>query len=333
MIAVVLSKSWLDYHSSSPYYNWTNLTDERFRVFLTTDDGMLLARRSEDKDFIYRYADAVIFDPACSDMFQDFCGPRLLLMNDLHAFTPDVARHNANLCARADYILSAYLFSEKFSARYFYPSDEWRRKGIFFPHSAPPRRFLPPMPSVRNGRFLMSGSVGYPYACRDEVLAAGSHLVEHRTRSENHVHESYFRLLSEYTGAFATPSLLNYTVAKYFEIPFAGTLMLAKRPASRIEEFLLGFAADENYVPILGEGKTGDGLKNLIDHISSNEQDYMQIARRGHELVVSQHTINSRAGYLLRILMRILEGRFTINDQFDLFMAQRDADAKFECST
>lgn len=59
----------------------------------------------------------------------------------------------------------------------------------------------------------------------------------------------------------------------------------------------------------------------------------MQIARRGHELVVSQHTINSRAGYLLRILMRILEGRFTINDQFDLFMAQRDADAKFECST
>jgi hypothetical protein len=92
----------------------------------------------------------------------------------------------------------------------------------------------------------------------------------------------YTQRLNDYFCCLALPGINNIPVAKYFEIPAAGSLMLAVRTK---ELDICGFEPDVHYVPV--------NKKNVFDQVErvlSNPQDYMQMKMEGMKFVRENHS-------------------------------------------
>lgn len=106
--------------------------------------------------------------------------------------------------------------------------------------------------------------------------------------------DAYAECLNKYFCSIATSSTANYVVAKYFEIPATGTLLLANR-ALDVEK--AGLIAGKHYVPIT--------QKNIISQIKDcldNPGKYEEIRRSGMEYVRENHSMNNRIDQFREIL-------------------------------
>ena len=93
----------------------------------------------------------------------------------------------------------------------------------------------------------------------------------------------YIALLHEHLCAITCGSIYRYVVAKYFEIPYAGTLLIAE---DLPDLGRLGFEAGRHFVAI----DQATDLRELVSDICRNPDNYRPIRQAGQELVRRQHT-------------------------------------------
>jgi hypothetical protein len=105
------------------------------------------------------------------------------------------------------------------------------------------------------------------------------------------VGRGYARRINQYRAAFTDSSIFNYILAKYFEIPATGALLVADDAVSGPLR-QVGLMADEHYVPV-SANNLEEKIAFVLDERNHDELD--QIRKRGQELIWSCHKTIDRA--------------------------------------
>lgn len=230
-------------------------------------------------------------------------GCRLALFaDDLHSWEePDSIRQDKlRAFSACDVILSSYAYA--FDR--FYPELRGLKTAIWTPHAASPD-FVLPFNTEPENAILLSGCVHSFYPLRTQMWnlykRGGSHAIvlhDHPGYGEGFDYENdlrigrgYARLIRRYRAGFTDGGRVGYTVAKHFEIPATGALLVADRKVSGPLQ-QLGFVENEHYVPV-----SADNLEETIRHLldARNHAETDEIRRRAQHLVLSAHRTADRA--------------------------------------
>ncbi|MBA7673089.1 hypothetical protein ES703_81277 [subsurface metagenome] len=235
--------------------------------------------------------------------------------SDLHSYENKIYEDNmSQMLDRCDIILCPY--DEAFRKKW----PQYLNKYVFFPHFfAPYERYVKfrfnerPIPKC-----LLSGSMNpsFIYPLRTFIREKGDlstiDVLQHPGYHRNwkrvlksmlvdnsiYVGKRYAGLMNRYFCSIATSSIFHYVVAKYFEIPATGTLLLA----NEVEDLeKLGFIPFKHYVPI-----TKDDVLSQIDDCLANQKKYREIRKTGMEFVRENHSINNRFKQFKKILKDVL---------------------------
>ena len=225
----------------------------------------------------------------------------LLYLSDVHG-NEDLGLHNISnlktefyfkmqgLCNRADLILCPYKTS------FLFKFPQFKSKFKFFPHFIDPQHAVVGKRLDRYNKCLISGALDskvYPIRA-----TAFQNFKQSGTSPFCHLsHPGYFKLLdtskctvgvnyinylSNFTCALATASCLDYTVAKYFEIPLSGSLLVATHSSDLTE---LGFVDGKNFILV-----NKDNVVSKVQGIIQNSELYKGVALKGQELVLENYT-------------------------------------------
>ena len=135
-----------------------------------------------------------------------------------------------------------------------------------------------------------------------ELHSAGSRAIAYHCHPGYHygydydasedVGRGYARRINSYRAGFTdSPRPYDYVVAKYFEIPATGALLLADDVVSGpLKE--LGFISNIHYIPVSKETLRKQ-IKYVLDENNHDEID--QIRQRGQRLVWERHKTSDRA--------------------------------------
>ena len=212
---------------------------------------------------------------------------------DLECWDNKECRKNKLLAfKRFDVLIGS--FPETFSK--WYP--QFLYKHIHYPQFfAPFERFAAlksnPKPIMK---CLLSGSVNKRYPFRQYIIdKVPTDIFEYRAKNVEFV--NYPRFLNNYFCAIATGAASSVVIAKYLEIPAAGTLLLAEE----INDFiLLGLKANIHYVPI-----TRKNVVQKIREVLKNPEKYIEMRDKATKLVRENHSIINRLEEFKNILQSI----------------------------
>ncbi len=109
--------------------------------------------------------------------------------------------------------------------------------------------------------------------------------------------DAYAECLNRYFCSITTSSTANYLVAKYFEIPAAGSLLLANIIPDAEKA---GLIAGKHFVPI-----TQENIISQIKDCLGNPGKYEEIRKNGIEYVRENHSMNNRVDQFKKILEEI----------------------------
>jgi hypothetical protein len=224
---------------------------------------------------------------------------KAIFADDLHGDS------EASRCAR----LTAYLICDTvfptYGARFeeLFPEVYRFNRVVWVPHSASPD-FLMAWNERPENAVLLSGAIDQHYPFREAMKAlcdARSYPIVHHPhpgyhcgyhdRKDPRVGSGYARMLNRYRVAFTDSSRYGYVVAKFFEIPATGSLLLADSAAMPSLR-KLGFIAGEHYVPVSPEEVEGQS-RYVLDE--SNHPEIDAIRRNAQALVRNRHTTSERA--------------------------------------
>src|SRR5215831_4718831 len=237
-------------------------------------------------------------------VFRALGSRQALFADDLHLLWGQEDRRGAKLRAFSDcdVVLTpyAYVFDE------FYPELRRCKKVVWTPHAASPD-FILPFNHEPEDALLLSGFVGalYPLRCRVKQLhEEGCHEIfyhRHPGYSESYdvagdgrIGPGYAGIIHRFRAGFTDALTFRYIVAKYFEIPATGALLVADDGVSEpLQE--LGFLGNVHYVPVCA-----DNLEQKIRYVldENNRIEIDEIRRRGQELVLCRHTTSHRASLI-----------------------------------
>lgn len=224
--------------------------------------------------------------------------------SDLHSWgKKDYEDNMSRRLDRCDVILCPY--DKAFRKRW----PQYIDKYVFFPHFfAPHDRYAnlgfneKPIPKC-----LLSGEVDsniYPLRAfikkkgdpsEIDILGHPGYLVDDQAC----VKRKYAKFVNKYFCGVATSSIYNYVVAKYFEIPAVGALLLA----DEVEDLKkLGFVPFKHYVPI-----TENNVLSQIDDCLVHQEKYDEIRNVGMEFVRENHSINNRFQQFKEILWTLMK--------------------------
>jgi glycosyl transferase family 1 len=221
---------------------------------------------------------------------------------DLHWFHAQMRATKALSLTVAEVILASYaaVFER------FFPEVAAAKRVVWVPHAASPEFMLPLNESAANVIFL-SGMINdyYPLRQRLKALADETELpiVEHPHPGYqcNHDHETsgavgagYARRINASRAAFTDASKFNYLLAKFFEIPATGSLLLGDAAVEQ-ELSQLGFRQRVHYIPV--EDAT---LQSELSHILdvNNHAELDEVRRQGQQLVWARHKTSDRAKFI-----------------------------------
>lgn len=250
-----------------------------------------------------------------------FSGLKVAVVDDLHRWGRHRVDHDTDILGWADIILSTYHFTDKHCN---YPgsiSTEQRRQFVYFPHFAIDVP-APPFPyESRDFAIVPGAAVENFYPMRflarqiDGVAIPGAHGLKELSR------EDFIRQLGRYKVGITCNLTLRYVVAKYFEIPMAGTALLASDIPHPLEKYLLGF--DESNSSLIPSSKEEDldYISKCANELAYDKDKWTDITNKGRSLVRSRHTPASRYKYIYSIVCSVLAGRWRFGDQYDHFIA------------
>lgn len=311
MIALAVSAKWPEYYASSPFYNLLRSSHPRFKTFALLPHELDL----EGVQKQVSECEALVVD----DVLALKCGfykngPKFMVAGDGHAHTLDAARLRDELYQSVDYVLTSGYFAKKLP-QYYWPQERSRARRIFCPHTVPD--YMPPPVTPFNKKVrkaLLSGSISkevYPF--RKEVLDArlkGVELLEWGRTN----HSAYFSKVSTYWFAITCPSVFECALAKYFEIPWCGSVLLAPRISTEEAE-LLGFKDGKNVVFV----DSASEVSAVVSDLQRNGAQYERITTAGQKLVTGSHTVTKRLDYVTELVDRVRAGGFRNYDCFDIF--------------
>jgi hypothetical protein len=208
-----------------------------------------------------------------------------------------------------DAVLStyAYVFDQ------FFPEISAKREVVWVPHSASPDFLIRFNPDAENKIFL-SGAINHYYPLRQQMKALydkqaypifyhphpGYHCDYNYDKNEN-VGRGLAKKINSHRAAFTDCLKFNYIVAKYFEIPATGSLLLADSSVSTAFE-QLGFVENVHYLPV-----SSDSLEDVIRYTldESNHTRLDRIRKKGQALVRQKHKTEDRA----RLIDEVCRGK------------------------
>ena len=114
------------------------------------------------------------------------------------------------------------------------------------------------------------------------------------------LNEDYAKTLNRYFCSIATDSKYRYGLAKYYEIPAAGALLIATRTPDINDA---GFKPWVHFVPI--EKKDSEKAMNQVIKIIENPSNYEFIRKQGREFVLENHSVKNRVQRFKELLERI----------------------------
>jgi hypothetical protein len=196
-------------------------------------------------------------------------------------------------------VLSTY--APRFSA--FLP-DVGDDHVTWVPHAAGPDFLMPVAEEPESAIFVSGMMSGFFYPLRVKMLELASQRPEiartHRHpgyqstfdyNGDERVGRGYAGAMRRCLAAFTDSSRFRYLVAKHFEIPATGALLVAER-AARPQLAALGFVDGEHYV-----SADAHDLRDVVDYVldDRNRPEIDAIRRAGHALVHERHTTRVRA--------------------------------------
>lgn len=281
-------------------YGWQHIETDRLLVPGRTVKDRLRELLGDVPDVILFWEGFHVTGIAASQLIQEHCRV-VVYCQDLHWFDEGMRAMRLASLAPADLILATY--APVFAG--FYPEIARCRRVEWIPHAASPE-FLLPMNDRAENVVLLSGAINEYYPLRRQLQAiAGTNrlrgrIVEHRHPGYqcNHDHQTssavgagYAHRIRGCRAAFTDASKLSYVVAKYFEIPATGALLLGDDTVAS-ELSALGFKKWIHYVPV-SERTLQRELLHVLDERNHGALD--QIRNNGQNLVRKHHQTNDRA--------------------------------------
>lgn len=224
---------------------------------------------------------------------------KLFYAEDLHC-DEETRRDRDRAMSVCDTILAAYapVLSEH------YPRLAAERPVVWVPHAAGLDDFFLPFNEDPEPRVFLSGAMSWHYPLRLQVKELadrgaapivyhphpGYHCGYDYERDEN-VGPGYAEKIHRHLAAFTDALVYRYTVAKFFEIPATGALLLGDRAVSDALRSL-GFEEDIHYLPV-GSEDVEERIAWALDPVNRPRVD--EIRRRGQALVLERHTTSHRA--------------------------------------
>lgn len=219
--------------------------------------------------------------------------------DDLHWFNEHVHAQKMLAMLASDIILASYapVFER------FFPEVSSAKQVVWVPHAASPE-FMLPMNEHAENMILLSGKINSHYPLRQQLKTIADQpefrIIEHSHPGYqcNYDHASsvavgggYARRINQFRAAFTDASRFNYVVAKYFEIPAAGSLLLGDAAVEK-ELADLGFHRWVHFVPV-SEQTLEDVIRYVLDDTNHDRLD--EIRRSSQKLIRERHTTCHRA--------------------------------------
>lgn len=220
-------------------------------------------------------------------------------------FVSDDLHHHDSI----PYLERAFLLCDKVLATYayrfaeYFPDAAKSGRVVWMPHSASPDFALTFNSAARN-ELVLSGAIANAYPLRQKMNALresgfegivrlphpGYHC-QYKYGDDSRVGRAFARRIWEHRAAFTDCLVFQYAVAKHFEIPATGALLVAD---VFIEEPLrkLGFVPGVHYFPV-SAGDLEDRVRSLLREDRHDELD--RIRRNGQALVLERHRTSHRA--------------------------------------
>jgi hypothetical protein len=220
-------------------------------------------------------------------------------VDDIHSFSERVRFDRAASFVIADKILAAY--ANRFDD--FYPFI-WKGPDlVWVPHAASADFVLPlnldPKPAV-----FLSGAMSSHYPLRLQMLALSKEgrlpiiLFEHpgyhcefEHGYDDRIGSGYAKHIGRHLAAFTDGLTYGYLVAKFFEIPATGALLLGEETMNGALANL-GFRDGVHYLSV-GPGNMKPRVEEILD--PKNREEVDEIRRQGQKLVLSRHLTEHRA--------------------------------------
>ncbi|HEV8428029.1 MAG TPA: glycosyltransferase [Pyrinomonadaceae bacterium] len=227
---------------------------------------------------------------------------KVFFADDLHWWGRRMREMKTVVFAVSDVILSPYVYRW---ARLF--PELVKKRVVWVPHSASPDFMLALNSGAENSIFL-SGAINEAYPLRQRMLQLhreGSYAIKYHRhpgyycgydyQRDGRIGRGYAQRIQQCRAGFADSVFpFSYLVAKFFEIPATGTLLLADETVSgHLKK--LGFVAGRHYVPV-----SQQNLKDQMEYVLSenNHAELDQIRRAGQSLVHEQHKTSDRARFI-----------------------------------
>jgi len=193
-------------------------------------------------------------------------------------------------------IFSSYAYCSEQSAKFRPPL-------IWFPHSVR-REFIPVFNRDPARKFLLSGvrnATVYPERDNFANLKGQiptDHLEYLGYSKNNHQHsgERYLSYISKYIASFTCASYEKtpYLLAKFFEIPASGALLLASDHLVKDQMYEMGFRDGVNYLSVDGRDPK-DLLKKAKYVLNPDNRDTIdRIRLNGYQLIQERHLLTHR---------------------------------------
>jgi hypothetical protein len=280
------------------HFNWRHVETDKLLHASGPLKDRLLAHCHELPETILFWEGYHLLARHANEIYQLPCR-KVIWADDLHWWDQRMRNGKAVGFASCDVVISTvgYLWNK------LYPEFAGTKRVVWVPHSASPDFMVPYNYSPENAIFV-SGAAGNYYPLRDQIRALQNEGA-YRIVSQDHpgyyigfdydrnesVGRAYARRINQYRAAFTDSSIFNYILAKYFEIPATGALLMADGAVSG-PLTQLGFIENEHYVPV-----SADNLEEKIAFVldEKNHDQLDQIRKRGQELVWACHKSIDRA--------------------------------------
>jgi hypothetical protein len=232
---------------------------------------------------------------------------KCVFADDLHWGWREEGQKKFLCYAMCDTIISSYAYVfEK-----FYPQLSGVKQIAWVPHSASPDFMLRYNAHPENA-ILLSGSLDHHYPFRLQMKRLhdrGSYPINYHPHpgygcnydydNDGDVGQGYAAKINNYRAGFTDSSRHGYVLAKFFEIPATGSLLLSDTAvAEQLKE--LGLIEYEHYLPV-----SSDDLEEKIRYVlnEKNHQEVDEIRRRGQELIRARHQTSDRARLINEICL------------------------------
>jgi hypothetical protein len=185
----------------------------------------------------------------------------------------------------------------------FYPQLSGIKRVAWVPHSASTDFMLPYNPCPKNA-ILLSGCLEYYYPFRQQMKRLheqGSYAIAYHPHpgygsnfdydEDGNVGQGYAARINSYRVGFTDSTRYKYVVAKYFEIPATGALLLADDAvAGPLKE--LGLIEYRHYLPV-----SCNDLEEKVHYVldEKNHEELDEVRKRGQKLIWERHKTSDRA--------------------------------------